>query len=111
LWIDALCIIQDDEYDWQVESSKMVSVHRDSYVTIAAVSSAGGSGGCFSSSNSSVQDMHELNCYDEGRLCKVFVRKSLGHAKFMETFISGEEIDQPWINEDYVHSFPLFARG
>ncbi|ETS81653.1 hypothetical protein PFICI_06655 [Pestalotiopsis fici W106-1] len=36
LWIDSLCIIQDDEDDWKEESSKMASVYRNSYLTICA---------------------------------------------------------------------------
>lgn len=36
LWIDSLCIIQDDKEDWDRESAKMASIYRDSYLTIAA---------------------------------------------------------------------------
>ena len=37
LWIDALCILQDDSNDWQIEASKMASIYKNSKVTIAAV--------------------------------------------------------------------------
>jgi len=47
LWIDSLCIIQDDELDWQVEASKMASVFHGSYLTIAATASNDTEGGCF----------------------------------------------------------------
>ncbi|XXH02799.1 hypothetical protein Hte_009186 [Hypoxylon texense] len=40
LWIDSLCIIQDSAADWEIESSRMASVYRESTVTVAAVSSA-----------------------------------------------------------------------
>lgn len=36
IWIDSLCIIQDDVVDWQIESSKMAAIYEHSYVTIAA---------------------------------------------------------------------------
>ncbi|KAF3000634.1 hypothetical protein E8E14_004758 [Neopestalotiopsis sp. 37M] len=36
LWIDSLCIIQDDENDWKQESSKMVEVYQNAYLTICA---------------------------------------------------------------------------
>ncbi|KAF5529306.1 het-domain-containing protein [Fusarium napiforme] len=36
LWIDSLCIVQDDIDDWQVESSKMASIYRDAYLVLAA---------------------------------------------------------------------------
>jgi hypothetical protein len=41
LWIDSLCIIQDSRTDWEIESARMASVYRGSYVTILASSSAG----------------------------------------------------------------------
>ena len=36
LWIDSLCIIQDDESDWAIESAKMADIYSRSYLTIAA---------------------------------------------------------------------------
>jgi Heterokaryon incompatibility protein (HET) len=47
LWIDSLCIIQDDNDDWESESAKMGQVYWSAYLTIAAVSSLDGDGGCF----------------------------------------------------------------
>ena len=41
LWIDSLCIVQYDESDWAVESSRMASVYSNSYLTIAAAASDG----------------------------------------------------------------------
>ncbi|KAF2972794.1 hypothetical protein GQX73_g804 [Xylaria multiplex] len=38
LWIDSLCIIQDDENDWLIEATKMEDVYSCAYVTIAASS-------------------------------------------------------------------------
>lgn len=39
LWIDSLCIIQDDNADWIKESGKMHLIYRNSYCNIAAASS------------------------------------------------------------------------
>jgi hypothetical protein len=47
LWIDSLCIIQDDSGDWEVEASHMGDVYANSYLTIAALSSKDDSSGCF----------------------------------------------------------------
>ncbi|KAJ8129324.1 hypothetical protein O1611_g4308 [Lasiodiplodia mahajangana] len=38
LWIDSLCIIQDDEADWEFESKRMEDVYSSAYLTIAAAS-------------------------------------------------------------------------
>ncbi|KFZ02239.1 hypothetical protein V500_00347 [Pseudogymnoascus sp. VKM F-4518 (FW-2643)] len=47
LWIDSLCIIQDNVDDWQKESALMSSVFGGSTITIAASSARDGSQGCF----------------------------------------------------------------
>jgi hypothetical protein len=39
LWIDSLCIVQDDGEDWNRESAKMGSIYRNGYLTIAAARS------------------------------------------------------------------------
>lgn len=36
LWIDSLCIIQDDEQDWQTETSKVAILFHDAELTISA---------------------------------------------------------------------------
>ena len=47
LWIDSLCIMQDDDYDWQIESSTMASVYGCSTLNIAASYARDGTVGCF----------------------------------------------------------------
>ncbi|KAE8314443.1 heterokaryon incompatibility protein-domain-containing protein [Aspergillus transmontanensis] len=48
LWIDALCIIQDDKDDWAREAANMASVYENAYITISATKSRDGNGGLFS---------------------------------------------------------------
>jgi len=36
LWIDSLCIIQDDEADWLRESSRMFDIYRNALFNIGA---------------------------------------------------------------------------
>ncbi|KAF2437523.1 hypothetical protein P171DRAFT_491866 [Karstenula rhodostoma CBS 690.94] len=48
LWIDSLCIIQDDAKDWQLHAAQMADMYEHGLVTIAATKSRDGSGGCFS---------------------------------------------------------------
>lgn len=40
IWIDSLCIIQDDEDDWERESGRMGRVFSDAYCTISASSAS-----------------------------------------------------------------------
>jgi hypothetical protein len=41
LWIDSLCIIQDDAIDWQTESSKMADIFSNAYLTLIAATGSG----------------------------------------------------------------------
>uniref|UniRef100_A0A8H7TLR7 Heterokaryon incompatibility domain-containing protein n=1 Tax=Bionectria ochroleuca TaxID=29856 RepID=A0A8H7TLR7_BIOOC len=45
LWIDSLCIIQDNSDDWKQESERMHSVYASAYCTIAATSGLDSSAG------------------------------------------------------------------
>jgi hypothetical protein len=47
LWIDSISIIQDDEHDWNRESSKMFEVYNRAQVTLAAVHACDSSEGLF----------------------------------------------------------------
>lgn len=49
IWIDSLCIVQDDPTDWAIEASKMGSYYSNSLFNIAAVSSHNAKSGCFMS--------------------------------------------------------------
>lgn len=47
LWIDALCIVQDDSSDWEREAPQMGTIYRNAYCTIAAAGSDSSAGGLF----------------------------------------------------------------
>lgn len=51
LWIDSLCIIQDNEADWQVESALMAQIYQHSYLTLAATASHSDEEGLFYKAN------------------------------------------------------------
>ncbi|KAI8966273.1 HET-domain-containing protein [Daldinia sp. FL1419] len=47
LWIDCLCIVQDDPEDWEREAAAMSQVYRNSHLTISAAASKDSYTGCF----------------------------------------------------------------
>jgi hypothetical protein len=47
LWIDSLCIVQNDPQDWAREATIMCNIYGGSAITIAAASAEDGSVGCF----------------------------------------------------------------
>ncbi|KAK8101921.1 hypothetical protein PG999_012295 [Apiospora kogelbergensis] len=46
IWIDSLCIVQDDDDDWRREADLMQHVYSGSYINIAAASATDAYGGC-----------------------------------------------------------------
>jgi hypothetical protein len=52
LWIDSLCIVQDDHEDWEREAAKMAQVYSQSLVTLAASGASDGSQGFLRASTS-----------------------------------------------------------
>lgn len=76
LWIDSLCIVQDDQLDWELESHKMATIYRNAYLTIAATSSSGDSGGCYSSGSDLDKD------YEVGT--DMYVREKPAHFDSMQ---------------------------
>lgn len=84
LWIDSLCVIQDDPEDWAEESAKMGKVYENSILTIAATDSTSSNGGLFSTRRSTLADHPCIVRVGRGDpLPKYFVvvppRKTLGH--------------------------------
>ncbi|CAG8950117.1 hypothetical protein HYFRA_00008352 [Hymenoscyphus fraxineus] len=49
IWIDSLCIIQDDAEDWKNESVRMATIYSNGYINLAATSASDSRGGCLSS--------------------------------------------------------------
>lgn len=67
LWIDSICIVQDDYEDWRSEASRMEDVYKYAVCTIAAADSGNSSEGLFY--ERSYSGLHpytlELQCPDE----------------------------------------------
>jgi hypothetical protein len=48
IWIDSLCIVQDDILDWNKESVRMAAIYANSSINIAATGASDSRGGCLS---------------------------------------------------------------
>jgi hypothetical protein len=79
LWVDSLCIIQDDISDWDIQSSEMADIYQNSYLTLAATASSGDSQGCFPE-GAGLKDEPEIHIpQDVTDGCPIGLRKSLKH--------------------------------
>ncbi|EPE29788.1 hypothetical protein GLAREA_00948 [Glarea lozoyensis ATCC 20868] len=54
VWIDALCILQNDEQDWEAESKIMADIYHRSYLTVAAASAGSVDENCFSATRDTI---------------------------------------------------------
>lgn len=94
LWIDSLCIVQDDADDWTVEAATMAQVYGNAHVAISATRSASGDGGLFNRRKGAIKiEVSELSDLP------VTVRPRPKHANFFTSH-------KPDFTQD-----PVFARG
>lgn len=82
LWIDSLCIVQDDEEDWRRQSSKMADIYANAHLTISALHSNGPRGGLFSLLKPGMR-AHRLSAPalsfgDRGNL-GIYARRAIAH--------------------------------
>jgi hypothetical protein len=68
LWIDSLCILQDDSDDWRRESALMSGVYGGSTINIAASGAVDGGKGCLNSNILTWMCQVEAGTTDEKRL-------------------------------------------
>lgn len=61
LWIDSLCIIQNDGDDWATQSRVMATIYGNAFLTIAATTAKKSSEGLFAEPNSRLPRTHELS--------------------------------------------------
>ncbi|KAF4991919.1 hypothetical protein FDECE_13861 [Fusarium decemcellulare] len=60
IWVDSLCIVQDDDADWKREAAKMGDIYAGAVLTIAATGAESGDQGCFRQRNTDLLTPCEL---------------------------------------------------
>ncbi|KAK0709359.1 hypothetical protein B0T26DRAFT_600750, partial [Lasiosphaeria miniovina] len=100
IWIDSLCIVQDDEEDWRRESAKNSTTYLDSYLTLAVTKSKNCTGGLFS------RYSHRKFCGVDlkGWPFTLYCRQKLLHWELRNKICSDPDEDE---DELYDSHFPL----
>ncbi|KAK4239753.1 heterokaryon incompatibility protein-domain-containing protein [Achaetomium macrosporum] len=97
IWIDSLCIIQDDRHDWLRESQKVARIFQNCYLTVAATAGADGRAGLYTYRGARSTPVTTTTV--DGRAQTVFVRAVPNH---MDKWAS---------NRFNRKDFPLLTRG
>jgi hypothetical protein len=100
LWIDSLCIIQNDAQDWREEGFRMHEIYGNSYLTIAASRSKGSNDSLFS-----ISPRHKLQDFSfalDGRdISNMRVRQRIQHFDSTEAF---PLLKRGWIFQERIFS-------
>jgi hypothetical protein len=102
IWIDSVCIIQDDDDDWREQASQMASIYQGALVTLAATKAKSPSDGYFSVSP---PEYHASRLYHRdarGKVRHAYARRTIPH------FFSSTATGEPNYSLD---RSPLLRRG
>lgn len=102
LWIDALCIIQDDPEDWQIQSARMASIYENSYITLAATSSDCGSSGCFQERSMAHKGRSLEVQIANGQVYQVLIRQTIPHCHWTVPLTSSSKQENPLLSRGWV---------
>lgn len=79
LWIDSLCIVQDDVEDWKEQGAEMADIYQNAHLVISALKAAGAHEGLFQNLDVSFSPRTVSVQIREGRPEKIHVRHPLTH--------------------------------
>ncbi len=101
LWIDSLCIVQDDEEDWQVEAAQMASIHRNSLLTLAAAAASGPTAGLFYTARPELREEKPLELSRFNVPFPVYVRRHMRYE--VGHLVTGQEhtlLERGWVLQE-----------
>jgi hypothetical protein len=114
VWIDSVCIIQDDKEDWVSESVKMADYYQRSWITLAATATSP-TGGIFGHRNiANMPRITRLPYMDKGGdVDGHFYVQAAADASLTRNYkegISGSELlGRGWVHQEWMLSRRIFA--
>ncbi|KAK3109983.1 hypothetical protein LTR53_016199 [Teratosphaeriaceae sp. CCFEE 6253] len=93
IWIDSLCIVQNNDDDWAAEAAKMGDIYAGAALVLAAASATDGSGGLFHTREGGYETT--LGDFDSA---EIVVRTMIDH-EFCEYLIPEVSSEQPHYSE------------
>ena len=99
IWIDSLCIVQDDHMDWEEQAGQMAAIYENCLFVIAATASSDGNGGCFKTVPSEFSSSFEsTGSNGRGDVRTLCARKVIQHPDAMIHAPLGYKIEAPLID-------------
>ncbi|KAL7931563.1 heterokaryon incompatibility domain-containing protein [Trichoderma chlorosporum] len=108
LWIDSLCIIQDDKDDWRKEAAKMASIYQNAYLVISASKSSSSEDSLFSTINGELNPSI-IPVPSLGQGSAVCFRKSLTHVPGYMDEKFGKPSLLPTFNRGWIYQERLLS--
>jgi hypothetical protein len=124
LWIDSLCIVQDDISDWEVEASKMAAVYQGANVVLFASGAADSNSGLLNqerdegcrTETTGSRELEAPYMNLDGTTCRIVARGFKWHATIPELYLQAD-VSSPlsrraWaLQEDLLASRRIFFTG
>ena len=71
LWIDSLCIIQDDKSDWETQSAEMSTIYNNAYLVLAASQAANSTNSFLDRKDESFSETPQLDAKNSLKIAKL----------------------------------------
>ena len=122
IWIDSLCIVQDDNEDWARESAKMSSIYANAVLTIAASAAADDTYGFLHQRQHVGVQIYPYQIHQTGHVIKVR-RSSLCNFGILGWFLRAEldfdlgkeeqptDVDVSFQESEQVRQTPTYPTG
>lgn len=108
LWIDSLCILQDDVTDWEEQSAQMASVYSNAHVVLAATDAEDGAQGFLSRHPSRPAKGPFIAQLENGNFYNVYVRNIRRHFSFRLQY-PGAQLEHPLFKRAWAFQEELLA--
>lgn len=114
IWIDSLCIMQDDATDWTNESSQMQRVYKESFLNISATASPDSTAGLYRDRLPKALWEHEVNLKVDGIYGLSKESGSESPTSSNSSLTTKKSIEAPgllWLSAIYHWIKPLFSNA
>ncbi|KAF2104944.1 HET-domain-containing protein [Rhizodiscina lignyota] len=110
VWIDSLCIVQDDGEDWKKEAARMASVYGNAFLSINASSAPNANGGLFYGEHHAGTGPFQIDKDITRELGDIYVRELPYGGEYPGFYHFGDESALPLYNRAWTYQEFLLPR-